>query len=158
MHLIIKILYVDAIVPPRPDTGLYFLLNDTVILPSDSILITDIGRNGHLACVTTNVNTQCCNNGDNSSMWFFPDGSMVTRARDYGYYYYYYNMSGFYITSSSGQVHLNRYYGAIMPFGVYTCRVRSENSSVIHSANISILLRGDLIIITSQLLKFHLNF
>ena len=101
--------------------------------------MTDFERNTYyrhsLVCVTTNVNTQCCNNKGNLSEWLFPDGSMVPR--DYDRY------TGFYTTAYDEQIHLNRYRGTILPFGVYTCRVRSENSSVIHSANISILLRGD---------------
>ena len=135
MYLImISFYYVDAM-PPRPDTGLYFLLNNVVILPGDSTLITEIGRNTYsLACVTTNVNTQCCNDRGSSGEWLFPDGSNITR--DYDRY------TGFYTTGSRGQIHLNRYYGTTMPFGVYTCRVRSENGMVIQSANISILLRG----------------
>ena len=103
------------------------MLNNTVILPGDSILMVDIRENGHsLACVTTNVNTRCCNDGRDSGKWFFPDGSMVD---DGGY-------RGFYTNTSNQRITLNRYHGSIMPFGVYTCEVSG------HSANVSILLRG----------------
>ena len=130
--LYLFITYIDA-VTPRPITGLYFLLNNAVILPGDSILITDIGR---LACVTTNVNTRCCNDGTNSSEWLFPNGTVVPR--DYSH------LTSFFTTGSSGHINLYRGYRAISnPLGVYTCRVHSENSSVIHSANVTILLRGE---------------
>ena len=52
-------------------------------------------------------------------------------------------ITGFYTTFYDDEIYLRRSIAKI-PFGVYTCRVRSENSSMIHSANISISLRGDL--------------
>ena len=80
------------------------------------------------------MNIQCCNDERNLSEWHFPNGSIVSHNVDLS--------TGFYTYADNEQIYLNRYPGTTTPFGVYTCRVRSENSLVIHSANISISLRG----------------
>ena len=67
-------MYTCVYIPAPPNTGLYFTLHGTVYLPSDTILITDIGSDNtnnrsdpgsSLVCVTTNVNTNCCRSIDN---------------------------------------------------------------------------------------------
>jgi hypothetical protein len=54
-----------------PSSGLYFTLNNTVYLPGDTVLITDIGEfidvvdpGTSLVCRTEHVNTQCCRGSD----------------------------------------------------------------------------------------------
>ena len=116
----------------------------TVYLPGDTLMITDIGSTrpgstdpgSSLLCISTNANTQCCRNRDGGNLgeWYFPDRSMVRRNR--------YNPRGDFTRHGfTRQVRLNRQNNAVAPFGVYTCRVPDgRNSSVIHSANISLLL------------------
>ena len=67
------------------------MLGNTIYLPGDSVLITDIGEQPTdvrsnagttLVCVTTNVNSECCRGGDHSGggslgNWYYPDGSVV---------------------------------------------------------------------------------
>ena len=124
------------------------MFNKTVYLPGDTLRITDIGYTdsdyspvrSSLVCISSNVNTQCCrrSDGGNVGEWFFPNGSMVPRYSYSDNYYGDFTRSGF-----SQQVRLNRRNNAITPFGVYTCRVPDgRNSSVIHSANISLLSIG----------------
>ena len=111
-------------------------------------MITDIGSSSYgpgssLVCISTNVNIQCCRgrDGDGGRVgeWFFPDGSMVLRYAD--------NFRGdFTRRGFLQQIRLTRQNNAIAPLGVYTCRVPDgRNSSVIHSANITLLLNGKLI-------------
>ena len=67
------------------------MLGNTIYLPGDSVLITDIGQQpagprsdpGYtLVCVTSNVNIYCCRGNDNPNggslgNWYYPDGSVV---------------------------------------------------------------------------------
>ena len=107
-----------------PTSGLYFMLNGTVYLPGDSILITDIGAQmstdpgSSLVCGTSNVNTGCCRgtDGGNVGEWYFPNGAIVPRnsnapSADF-------TRSGF-----THQVRLNRRNNATSPTGTYECRV-----------------------------------
>ena len=72
--------------PPSTAWTLYFIFNGTVYLPGDILLIINIGSIGYsryigssLACVTTNVNTQCCRRSDGRAVgeWHFPDGFIL---------------------------------------------------------------------------------
>ena len=125
------------------------MFNETVYLPGDTLMITDIGSSTYaarfadpgssLVCISSNVNTQCCRSrdGGNVGEWFFPNGAMVPRnSRSPG--------SDFTRNGFTQQVRLNRRNNAVAPFGVYTCRIPDgRNSSVIHSANITLLLNGE---------------
>lgn len=127
-----------------PSTGLYFMLNGTVYLPGDTILITDIGAQndldnsqarGSLICVTTNVNTHCCrtSDGGNIGEWFFPSGAMVPRNN---------NPLGSSWTRSgfTHQIRLNRIVPtASSPLGDYECRL-PINVSVLLTATITLTL------------------
>ena len=127
-----------------PSTGLYFMLNGTIHLPGDSVLVSDIGpqpdnRNDSgstLVCVTTNVNTACCRNNDNNDMgavgdWYYPNITKVPRGsvskelklRGIGY---------------THQVRLARSPDSTPPPGVYTCIVPEPVTGVFHNASISI--------------------
>ena len=129
-----------------PSPGLYFTLMDVVYLPGDTILISDVGSSASsldqsdpgesLVCVTSNVNTQCCrtSDGGNVGEWLFPNGSVVMRSGDPG------EVKGDFERSFSFQeVRLDRANVAVMPSGVYECRVPSEgNGSVVHTASITL--------------------
>ena len=73
-----------------PDSGLYFMVENRVYMPEDSINISDIGTQlddrsnpgSTLVCVTTNVNMACCRRSDNNGNgpignWYYPNGDMV---------------------------------------------------------------------------------
>ena len=73
------------------------MLGNTIYLPGDSVLITDIGEQllenravvgSTLVCVTTNVNTDCCRSSDNFNSnpyggavgdYYYPNNSIVIR-------------------------------------------------------------------------------
>ena len=127
-------------IPTPPYTELYFTLSGTMYLPGDTILITDIGSintndesdpGSSLVCVTTNVNTQCCNSADNPNgggrgEWLDPDGTRILNTAD----------TNFYRTRSTQQVRLNRRNNAMSPTGVFTCVVPKNTMN--HTANITI--------------------
>ena len=89
----------------------------------DTVLITNIGDSeadpgSSLACVTSNVNTQCCSGSafGNVGNWYFPSGTIVPRnsaapSADF-------TRSGF-----THQVRLNRRNNAMSPTGTYECRI-----------------------------------
>ena len=120
-------------VPAPPSTGLYFTLSGTVYLPSDTILITDIGSENtddrshpgsSLVCITTNVNTQCCRSADNPNGgargdWYLPDETRIINTPD----------TDFYRTRYTEQVRLNRRNDAMSPTGVFTCEVPNDGDS-----------------------------
>ena len=74
-----------------PDSGLYFMVENRVYLPGNSVNISDIGSQplddrmnpgSTLVCVTTNVNMACCRNRDNNNNgpignWYYPIEDMV---------------------------------------------------------------------------------
>ena len=109
-------------------------------LPGDTILITDIGATHSgtpdpgqaLVCITTNVNTKCCRGSDGGSVgdWFFPDGTMVPRGND----------DPITRTGWTHQVRLSRRNNAMTPTGDHECRVPDENSGLIHTASITLVL------------------
>ena len=127
--------------------GLFFAFKGTLYLPGDTLQITDIGSNNYhsylhrsevgssLVCITTNVNNICCDGGIGiTAGWFNPDGS-----RDY--------RSHFWQSVYVEQVRLNGRTGdfySIPTPGVYTCRIPDgRNNTIIHSANITLLLNGE---------------
>ena len=135
-----------------PSSGLYFMLDGTVYLPGDTVLITDIGlfdfeaadpvdSGTSLVCVTTTVNTQCCRNSDgpngsggNLGEWYLPDGTLVPR----------FNRAPTADFARSGytqQVRLNRMNNAMTPTGAFQCRV-PDGSGVEQTASI-ILSTGE---------------
>ena len=122
------------------DTQLYFTWRGNRYEPGDSILITDIrhdsdrGPANSLVCVTTDVNTQCCNDTGGVGEWFFPNGSMVPRNiddpdRD----------SQIIRTGRTNQVWLNFGTPQMSPTGEYTCVVPVTDGSVIQTAGIRLV-------------------
>ena len=121
-------------IPAPPNTGLYFTLSGTVYLPGDTILITDIGSENTnnrsdpgstLVCVTTNVNTHCCNsasnpNGRSRGEWYFPNRTMVLPTNP---------DTNFYRTRYVQQVRLNQKNNAMSPTGDYTCEIPNDADS-----------------------------
>ena len=112
-------------------------------LPGDTILITDIGSedtddrsdpHSSLVCVTTNVNTQCCNSADNPNggsrgEWYLPNGTIILNTPD----------TNFYRTRYTQQVRLYRKNGTMSPTGVFTCEVPNDGDSTMnHTATITI--------------------
>ena len=132
-----KLLFLSILGATPPSTGLYFVFNKTVYLPGDTLRITDIGSayrynyivtdpQFSLVCISTNVY--------NVGEWLFPNGSMVPNGSNGDFTSL--------RSSFTQQIFMNRQnYASVTPFGVYTCRVPDgRNSSVIHSAGISLLL------------------
>ena len=74
-----------------PDSGLYFMVENRVYLPGNSVNISDIGSQpkddrsnpaSTLVCVTTNVNMACCRSSDSNGSgpignWYYPNEIMV---------------------------------------------------------------------------------
>ena len=88
-----------------------------------------------LVCVTSEVNSKCCRNGDGGNIgeWFFPDGSKVPR--NSGNSHRDFTRSGY-----THQVRLNRRNGAMGPLGTYTCVVPREDGceGLVHTAVITL--------------------
>ena len=117
------------------------MLDGTVYLPGDTVLITDIGifvqvqdnpvdPGSSLVCVTTNVNTACCrgSDGGNVGEWYLPDGTLLPR----------FNRAPTADFARSGytqQVRLNRRNNAMTPTGAFECRV-PDGSGVEQTASI----------------------
>ena len=112
-------------------------------LPGDTILITDIGSENtnnrsdpgsSLACVTTNVNTNCCRGADNPNgggrgEWYLPDGTRILNTQ----------YTNFYKTRYNQQVRLNLRNDTMLPTGVFTCEIPNDtNSTMNHTATITI--------------------
>ena len=119
------------------------MLNGTIHLPGDSVLVSDIGpqpdnRNdpgSTLVCVTTNVNTACCRTNDNNAMgavgdWYYPNSTKVPRS---GSKVFELCRIGY-----THQVRLARSPGSTPPPGVYTCIVPEPVTGVLHNASITI--------------------
>ena len=112
-------------------------------LPSDTVLITDIGigvagddrsdPGSSLVCNTSNVNTHCCRGSDNPGLgeWYFPNGTIVPHlgASPNG---------DFTRTGFTHQVRLNRRNNATTPLGNYTCVVPYMNNAMNHTATITL--------------------
>ena len=117
------------------------MLNGTVYLPGDTVLITDIGLfvrasgpvdpGTSLVCVTTNVNTECCrgSDGGNWGEWYLPP-SVILVPRFGAAPTADFSRSGY-----TQQVRLNRRNNAMTPTGVFECRV-PDRSGVDQSAYI----------------------
>ena len=84
-------------------------------------------------CVTTAVNTQCCNDTGGVGEWFFPNGSIVLRNID--------TDSKFPIirTGRANQVRLNFRTRQTSPTGEYTCVVPETDGSVYQTAGIRLV-------------------
>ena len=125
------------------DSGdLYFMLNGEIYPSGSSVVITEIGEHdpntgaynpdSSLACVTSEVNSQCCRerDGGNLGEWQFPDSSMVPRRSGSP-------GTGFTRSGFNRQVRLNRQNDALSPAGTYTCMVPRDNGEMA-SANITL--------------------
>ena len=118
-------------------TQLYFTWRGNRYEPGDSILITDIGVHhgdadpgDSLVCVTTDVNTQCCND---TGEWFFPNGSMVLHNFNTG------SDNPMIRTGCTNQVRLNFRTHQTSPTGEYICVVPETGGSVIQTAGIRLV-------------------
>ena len=85
-------------------------------------------------CVTTGVNTQCCNDTWGIGEWFFPDGSMVLRNIDDPD-----RNSQIIRTGRDNQVRLNFRSRQTSPTGEYTCVVPEMGGSVNQTAGIRLV-------------------
>jgi hypothetical protein len=129
-----------------PSSGLYFTLNNTVYLPGNTVLITDIGEfvrvpgsydpvdpGTSLVCRTEHVNTQCCRGGDGGNVgeWFGPYGTQLPRfGKDL--------TTNFSRSGYAQQVRLNRRNNAMSPTGVFECRVPPMGGGALVVASITI--------------------
>ena len=122
-------------------TQLYFTWRGNRYEPGDSILITDIGVHhgdagpgDSLACVTTDVNTQCCTDRGGVGEWFLPNGSMVIHNIDDP------NRNSEIIrTGRTNQLRLNFRTRQTSPTGEYTCVIPETNGLVIQTAGIRLV-------------------
>ena len=113
-----------------------------MLLPGDSVLITDIGDSKldggvPLACVTTNVNMACCRGRDGGRVgeWYHPDGTIVPRNTDV-------DSSVDNVFTRSGfthEVRLNRRDNVMGSLGVYSCIVPDEVTGEDVSASITLV-------------------
>ena len=118
------------------------MLGNTIYLPGDSVLITDIGQQpvdrsdpgSTLVCVTSNVNTQCCRgrDGGNVGEWFYPNGSMVPRVNTIG-------SAVNIVARYTHQVRLGIVGAPTGPLGVYRCDVPDGTTGTNVSASINII-------------------
>ena len=125
------------------------MLNNTIILPGESVLISDIGSQPNnrsdpgstLACVTTNVNTACCRGKDNNGVtnvtagavgqWLYPNGSLVPRPGN--------NVVDFVRVGFTHHVRLARALSGSTPtLGVYNCQVPEPLTGIILEASITV--------------------
>ena len=123
------------------------MLNNDSYQQGNFVLISDIGPQpddrsdpgSTLVCVTANVNTACCRNGDNNNMkndtagavgeWYYPNGTLVHRG----------NVTGFRRYGYTHQVRLARVTSSSkLPLGVYTCQVPEPSTGLLHNASITI--------------------
>ena len=82
-------------------------------------------------CVTTDVNTQCCNDTGGVGEWFFPNGSMVPRNNDM--------VSQIVRTGRTNEVRLNFRTHQTSQTGEYTCVVHETGGSMIQTAGIRLV-------------------
>ena len=94
----------------------------------------DASPGDSLVCVTTDVNTQCCNDTGGVGEWYFPDGSMVLRNIDDPN-----RNSEIISTGHANQVRLNFRTRQTSPTGEYICVVPETNSSVSQTAGIRLV-------------------
>ena len=118
-------------------TQLYFTWRGNRYEPGDSMLITDVGVHDgdtgpgdSLACVTTDVNTQCCTDVGSVGEWFLPNGSMIPRND---------TVSQIVRTGYATEVRLNFRTHQTSPTGEYTCVVPETSGSVIQTAGIRLV-------------------
>ena len=123
------------------------MLNNTLYLSGDSVVISDIGPQpadrsnpgSTLVCVTNNVNTACCRAGDNNGMtndtagavgeWYYPNGTLVRRE----------NVTDFRRVGYMHQVRLARVLStSTPPLGQYICQVPDPSTGLIHNASVTI--------------------
>ena len=142
---IIDFLYYFCLVAPT--RGLYFMLNNTLILPGGSVLISDIGSHlgnrsdpgSTLVCITTNVNTACCRKRDNNGetndtaravgQWHYPNGTQVPHPSDG-------NVVDVVTISYTQQIRLGKAVSdSTPPLGVYTCQVPDPSTGVRFTAS-----------------------
>ena len=112
-----------------------------MLLPGDSVLITDIGDSFSsgvpLRCETTNINMDCCRerDGGNVGEWYHPDGTIVPRNADV-------DSSVDNVFTRSGfthEVRLNHRANAMGPLGVYSCIVPDGVTGADVSASITLV-------------------
>ncbi len=118
-------------------------MNGTVHLPGATIPMVDVREDLpddpglSLVCVTINVNTMCCSNVDTPGIipvgkWLWPNGTAVKGING--------NPNGdFTRRFYTEEIRLNRKRPDVMsPTGVYTCAVPDENTTMIHTATITL--------------------
>ena len=126
------------------------MINNTFILPGDSVLISDIGPQpdnrsdpgSTLVCVTSNINTACCRQKDNNGVtnatagsvgeWLNPNGIPVSRPRGH--------VVDLERIGFTHHVRLARVVPGSTPplLGVYTCQVPELSTGILINATIKI--------------------
>ena len=135
-----------------PDSGLYFMVENRVYLPGNSVNLTDIGAQpdnrsnpaSTLVCVTTNVNIDCCRRRDNNDIgaigdWYYPNDDSVN---DPG------SASGENFTKYvfRHQLRLSSQGAPEGPLGVYRCEIPDGRGGyATASINITNILSGKLV-------------
>lgn len=98
--------------------GVYLSHNGNIIVPGSNIFATDIGSSLDRQLVCTTDRMPCCQNPDQTSKWYFPDGTPLG------------NISGgpgtFYSNrDNNGNINLIRSYDAIHPqTGNFCCGIQ----------------------------------
>ena len=127
------------------------MLNNTIYLPGDSLVITDIGEQqldnrpepgSTLLCITTNVNSDCCRNSDNPNSnpyggpvgdYYYPNNSIVIRGNAIGSATNTFSRYG-----NAQQVRLASVGNPLGPLGSYSCIVPDGLTGMDVSASIII--------------------
>ena len=122
-----------------PRSGLYFTFYDFLYLPNATINITDLGNDSgfenltdpgtSLACVTRNVNTECCTE-NNVGEWIFPAGGFISTQTS--------TEEDFSQTGSTHQIRLNRRNRATFPIGIYICLIPDGTGNTADRAKITL--------------------
>ena len=134
------------------------MLNGEILLPGESVVISDIGfqptdrsnTGSTLVCVTTNINTACCRANDNNAHtnatagavgeWYYPNSTLVPRPNG--------NVVDFARFGNTEQVRLGRLPDSTSPLGVYTCQVPEPSTGILHNASVTLYQEGRKDIIT----------
>ncbi len=131
-----------------PSSGLHFLLGNIIYNPGASLGINRIGSQpsdrenagNTLACITTNINTECCRGTDSASgtpqgSWLYPNGTLIpSPAQQFAT-----NTFTRYVYTQ--QIRLSSVGNPKGPYGNYTCVIPDINGTNI-TATIYIVASG----------------
>ena len=112
------------------------MLNNIIYLPGEVLFISDIGSQpddrsdpgSTLVCVTSSINTTCCNNGAVVE-WFYPNFTTVPHGDDES------TSMDFATFRYTNQIRLAREVAdSAPPVGVYTCKVSEISTGTINAS------------------------